>query len=545
MLSDRQLKILTLILNKKYSGNELAELLNSSRRTIVRDMSIIEYWLNQENIGTIDNKNGYTIVTNNSEKINELLSSSENEKFEILYLLLTHDYVTKDDLQDALHITSNELITYIDNLNDSYSNILNINSKLSKGYYVDEALSHKIDLLTSLISVKDELKLRALRETSYSDNDNIQYGGLTHRQSQLLKITCLLINPEIDFRNKLNEVMNNKQEQVKKLSHYKIMKILSEVNQKYHLVFNSHELSDKLYGHLERNIMFLTYFQDNIYDQIQILKLNNPFVFDFSKDLSIQFEKQLINNYINYEYIALYMIENQNSIHNKVTNLALIESKYSIANINNMLINDQIKNINLEIIHRKDELVNLSKDSLLIAAEDELDKFEIRGKTAYVYKGILENNDIESINKIINQFSIEKNMENYFGPNNTCYARNESSKFFDALKIGIDYFKDEELLSHDEGNQLFQRELEGNQLIINHISIPHITSKELDDDYCLLYIQLEHIVKVDGENIYGILMTIVNQNISEHTQMFSFLYNKISKMKIEPKYSYQDFIDNM
>ena len=63
MLPLREVKILRLLSQQDFSGDELAKQLNASRRTIVRDIAAINDEIQTNRIGRITTQNKYHLTT--------------------------------------------------------------------------------------------------------------------------------------------------------------------------------------------------------------------------------------------------------------------------------------------------------------------------------------------------------------------------------------------------------------------------------------------------------------------------------------------------
>ena len=92
MLNARQVQILLLLWNQDHSGEYLSKEVNSSRRTIIRDISALNQELSIKNTAVINSEGKYSLEIHNYSQFQELITQFENQERNILYYLLINDF---------------------------------------------------------------------------------------------------------------------------------------------------------------------------------------------------------------------------------------------------------------------------------------------------------------------------------------------------------------------------------------------------------------------------------------------------------------------
>lgn len=93
MLNSRELRIILLLQEHDLSGEDLAALLETSRRTVVRDIARINGLLRSESIGSIESVKKYHLLVLNRANLNRLLTQSNHESVLVLLNLLERVWI--------------------------------------------------------------------------------------------------------------------------------------------------------------------------------------------------------------------------------------------------------------------------------------------------------------------------------------------------------------------------------------------------------------------------------------------------------------------
>ncbi|WP_099974191.1 HTH domain-containing protein [Lactobacillus terrae] len=495
-------------MKKNYSGQELGKVLDVSRRTIIRDIDAINYWLGIDNIGFVDNNLGYSLNVNNDYLLESKMKEFQSIQYRLIYQLLINEFETTDELTEQLNLTTKELHDLIDLINDKYNQIFEIKTKVRVGNYLNVSKYKKVDLLSSLIFVKDDVSSTNIDKLSYS-----QYLNEKQLVSQI--DAC----KSTDYR--FNDFSKQKRTIVDDFVKLDLSSLFSEINGNYHINLVNDKFLEELKNHVVRSILFPNYFNEIEKNQFELLRQNNPFEFELSyeiaQNLNNFFDKEV---YIDSNYIALYVINNLRINEINKVNIKLIEDKYSIASINQTLLLDNIDNVSVEIVQDS----NLENDNadLVVGSSSNLSQVNYD----FEYNGILNDVSLREIKKLVQNIEFDKYISLDFSEDNFLNLENNTGDFIEALNDGLDIFCKRKLLSSNDKKKIVSRELEGNQLIVNHISIPHI-SADIDQQYDILGINMSNELVVDGERVHFILVVMVNQNLNKGSQIFSYLYQKI------------------
>ncbi|WP_163655651.1 HTH domain-containing protein [Listeria sp. PSOL-1] len=533
MLNERQIKILDLLRGNFFLGEELSEFLHVSRRTIVRDIIMIDFWLKEEKIGYIERSRGYKLNIINQRLLNKFLLKLEADERTLLFELLTHAALSISEIQEKLYLSKKEIMNIIKNSNEKYLNYFQITSKSNKGIFINESSYKKLDILSSLLVSSGENLV--VDEASIYEEPWMRY--MTSKQKRAQWLAC-------QTATKYHSYMIEKAACCKQLLTIDLSPILRKINQTYNLVYQENKLLEQIKNHLLRNLAFPNYFDGKASEQIRILKSKNPFSFDFSTAFVQQISLYFKDVYIDPDYLALYVINEESMASNETIHVLMAEDKYSIGSINSMMLTEQIEGIEVDVVHTMEEVKNALKNTTydLTIGEKEFMLTEAF-RFDYQYDGLFSSTDLSNIRKRIEQVTIRNHLKENFKEETFYCLEAENKGFIEALNAGMDYFVRKQLLSVKEAEQIKLREIAGNQLVVNHVSMPHISTQlNHHSQFRLLYIHLKAAVSLNDELIYGILIVLVDQNATSYSQIFSYLYNHLKENDIRSCESYEQIL---
>ncbi|KRK65486.1 transcription regulator [Companilactobacillus tucceti DSM 20183] len=550
MLNVRQIQILILLWNDDYTGTELAEKVNSSRRTIIRDINEINQYLIERSIAQIKSSSKYHMVIKNYREFQSLIEQFEIDDQTFLFKLLILKNKSIDNLMAETYLSKREVTNTVERLNNRYHGFINIVSKIGKGYQIEFKKITEVDLLAYLIFNNPkfiqnipELDLPTINKIIEKNKQYIppevnKYLVSKQITAQLIALNICKVEDTQDFYLDKIETLN-------KLNTSFIKEVLRKVTNKYGLRLDETTLVTDITEHLCRNNLFPTFISASLIKQIKDIKIKNPFAFDLANDFRKTIENKIPDISINDEYIGLYVVRAMD-IMSEDKNIKILMYTYqrSIANINENILLENINNINLKSVYSKDEFEKFVKtnhyDISIMNGPNRGDS----GQFDISINGIINQQHISYLKRITSNYYINKNLSNILTPNNYLNLANSNGNYLSNLKIGLSEFKNRDLLSDDLIQTLINREEAGNQLIIDGvIAVPHATANIKFGN--IFAIKLDNPVNLNNNLINLILNVVINDQEEESRQIFSYLYkifHNTPKEKIKQISSYDDLL---
>lgn len=432
MLNTKELQMILLLQRHDYSGRELAQKLRQSRRTIVRNIARINDLLHEHHLGNIDSVNGYHLEVFERSAFEQFLLQVEEQENQVLYLLLINQNISIFELREKLFLSRQNMNNMIEKLNHQYQPSITIVSKIGSGLSLKFKNISRVDVLANLLFNSKVVYREALNEFSEERLDNITdrvkrsvsgriFDYLNIHQIKVQILSCVICAPLISFDKELSfepslvhlrlskrqievitEFFRQKLTLLNQISILQIRTIVGSLEQTYGVNENSRPFVEEIFNHVCRCAMFPTFISPSVIEQIEDLKIRNPFAFDFAFDLT----KQLMNKYsdieIDSEYIALYVLRTFNEPNEKDVRILLFGNQRAIASINITIILEQIKNLDIQPVFSRQELEEFRRKNvydLVVGNNIEQVQLDKSLKFDFVFDGIITQNDLNLLKK--------------------------------------------------------------------------------------------------------------------------------------------------
>jgi Phosphotransferase system mannitol/fructose-specific IIA domain (Ntr-type) len=206
----------------------------------------------------------------------------------------------------------------------------------------------------------------------------------------------------------------------------------------------------------------------------------------------------------------------------KPVKILMYTAQRSIAYINENLITDAVNNISMTSVFNTDEFnKQISNESYDILVTNGFND-GLKHTPDIVINGLIDDTTISRLKKLVSDNYFHNNLNQMFPKENYLYYENRSNNYFKVLKNVLKYFIENEQLDQKMSVKLLNREEEGNQLMINHVALPHAVN---ETNFSRIFaVDLKTPLKLNKTNIYLILIVIVNDKNDDYKQLFNYLY---------------------
>ncbi|EMG26911.1 frv operon regulatory protein [Listeria fleischmannii 1991] len=574
-MNERQMNLIQLLLHQNQTGPELAKKLTASKRTILRDI----HALNDELILIAQItavQDGYSLSISNEERFNQIFKTTATDAELILFELATRDFVTLDDLSDILFLSKPMLTEKITLLKQNYTKRLKIISKKNYGHFLDEPKSRKVILLANLILQKPAFflaklglaptLLEQLTENIRSARDAFSY---EHAHSAQIASLCVSIYAlQYDIRltdTKINDCLRQsdmsfsddigsmirtflaEQNQIiDSITTGKILDLLQMTYDEHQAPVYDMELAVSLANHLKRSIAYPIILADKKLHNIANIKALYPLAFD----LSIHFIG-LVNQTFDVliydiDLVGLYFSCAMDRVKTAPIELVLFSNQYAVASINKQTIERAIPEVNVTLAMNAAELQNsLQNQAVKLILNNHDGPLPIVSITSYTIRQIMTEMDLRFIRDLLEKIDIERHLEDYFPQTLTAQFKNEEHATWHAVIQDLTTsFVEKGIISASEQEKIVSRESEGNNLVINHLAVPHCTTNR-GTPFIGIFVHLEHPVQIEGETVQNVLLSCINPNVRNELKIFSYLYYTLNKIDSSVILSWQTHAEFM
>jgi len=563
MLNSRELRIILLLQEHDLSGEELAGLLASSRRTIVRDIARINTLFSDEKIGSIESIKKYHLLILNAANFNQLLTQSNNESNLVLLNLLIYPNITMAELAERTFLSRQNVLNCIEKVNRQYQKVLKISLRPRIGISI--AINHisKVDVLANLILDNQQLVTQQLKLTEATAKlaeplaairqqlPEPLFNYLNEAQLNAQGLACLLISNQM-VPTQHTEILNSLLKQrvpeglarimasffgtkIKLLNSITVRQVqtaVAETKTQYPLDGFDQHFAEAIFRHLCRSSMFPTFVPTSLSEQISYLKIKNPFAFDFAFDLAQKLQTSFDQIQIDDEYVALYVLHAIAAPTARNVRTLMYATRQSVANINKMIIMEQIPNLDIEMVFSKEQLeaqLDYVDYNLIIGNGLHPNDLRLPVNFDSTFNGVISQDELDRLKNLSSESYIQKNLTSFFPKSHFVYLPAKAKNVQHVLQTGMDQFVKKGLLTADEVEALTTREAAGNQLVLNHVSLPHASAK-LNDAYEIFAIAFDGEVEIDHKPIYLIIIVLANHQRADSGQVFGYLYSKLKQL---------------
>ncbi|AQY52110.1 hypothetical protein UE46_14500 [Listeria weihenstephanensis] len=568
MLNQRQVQIMDRLENEKASGLELAKLTGTSKRTILRDISQINHILQTIGEITSSQAGGYQLDIRDKAAYTNLLHQSMYDDELILLELLRHDFRTLDDLAATLFLSKALISEKIVFLRGHYENRLQIKSKPNYGHYLDESPFRKMILLANLIDKNppffcERLGISVNDYATLLDGIRKVDGALyypnihsAHLASLILAASILEDEPNMDWHQQL--VGQDKQAEARGLmaffmeaqqrksaavSPQKVQEILQGLAEQYSTPVYDLELVEQLVGHLKRSIAYPIILHDRKLHNISNIKAVYPLAFDLSIAFVSSANEVFGIELYDIDLIGLYFSCAMERIKQSAAKVILFSDQYAVASINKQMIEKELQSIEIIVVMHRQELQTTLQDQdikLILNNHATFQEFETDVACIDI-KQVITKAELRSIQDTLEKIDVRKNIRTFFPENLAMDYHNAPEEDWNTIVQGIcRELEARDILSSDEAMKIQEREQKGNNLVINHLALPHCTTQR-NQAFFAVFVHLAEAVLVDGTLVHNALVACVNPNVSTELKVFSYLYYVLNEHDSEDILSLTDY----
>lgn len=573
MLAVREIKLLNLLRDRDYSGDELAKALNISRRTIIRMIARINEQLNDLEIGKIATVPNYTLIIYDNSQLISLIDQGRDEQNLIILYLSIHKTLPIADLMDYLFLSRNVVLDYIEQINQEYSMLFEIDIQPRIGLTL---VTHRLtltDLIANFIyeyphlleripDVVADIDISLLSTTII--NPYTKWITPEQWQRQLLAILLVAhpfnIGPTYPIPAKLP--VNSKQNNT--LSHFigqritdlqtilrakdTIIKTTSQLALSFQLADLPTITYEAIFEHLCREVAFPRPTITLSSREIDEIKGQNPIAFEFASTLISELMEKFPTQWWDAQFLALYIVQAITQHANEPLHILFLSQRPSLTRINASILEQQLPQVKLQIAYSlvdfKSLLAQQPFDLKVLNAQsslanDELEMFD------YTFQAIITEHDLQMLTKLISGKHYYKHLTDFMPTNHFTVVNNSpADDYFDVLADGLKQFVNDRLLSTQDCNELIKREHAGNQLQLQHVAIPHIMAQHVHE-YQIFTVKLSQPIQLEGQPVTLITAVLVGSSQTSKTNLFSYLYQTLQQYElstIDAVHDYQSVI---
>lgn len=566
MLNQRQVQIMEHLEHSKASGLELAKITGTSKRTVLRDISQINYLLGETGEVISNPVGGYQLHIRDKQAYMNLLHQSMYDDELILLELLCHDFRTLDDLATTLYVSKPTLSEKIVFLRSHYANRLAIKSKPNYGHYLDETITRKLILLANLIDKNPAFFCNRLGISMDDYNGLLQtvrtieisdyYPNIHSAHFVSLLLAAQVLGDEagevasffhaFDIGEAactlLTSFTSTQKQRSSRVTVEQVQRMLQRLAEQYNTSVYDLELVEQLTAHLKRSIAYPILLHDRKLHNIANIKAVYPLAFDLSIAFVARANEQFGMELYDIDLIGLYFSCAMERMKQPASKVLLFSDQYAVASINKQMIEKELPAIELILVMHRQELNSVLEQQDIKLILNNAPFQEVNSDVTQIsIKQVITKAELQTIQDTLEKIDVHKNIKTYFPEALAMNYRNKLSDNWDAVIAGIcKQLEANGTLSEEETVKIKEREQKGDNLVINHLAVPHCTTQR-NQAFFAVFVHLIHPVEVDGTLVQNVLVACVNPNVSTELKVFSYLYYVLNEHEEEVVLGIEDY----
>lgn len=576
MLNARQLALLDMLEQHKQPMAQLARTLEVSGRTVLRDIDYVNFTLSGAAAIVQPGNGGYQLEIYDRHNYFRLLQRHDIDD-QLLALLLLNTFTTRAQLADALTMPESIVSDKLLRLKQRFGRTVTLASRPNAGHFINEPEAKRILILANLIKKDPDIcqpqgittrLYQTLRDTPDSQNPFTVISN-DYQASVLLAVYALRnaltlcpqteIAPSVRARydaaglylgdnglRHASAILHDLAQCAARVNRNGIERAVNSLMKQYRLEPADGQLIDDLTGHITRCAASPVWLSDSRQGSMNHLRAAWPVAFDLSIGFIASLRQQLDIALFDSDLIGLYFACALERNPGEKHALILLCEQNAIATINKMAIERELLNCRVMIVNTSAELVALriETDPVLVI-NNSYSVMDCHGPDVLTIKNIIGAAGISLIKEHLESALIRQKISDWLpAAHSFHYINQPSESWLEIVESVCEKLTERGQITAADAARIRQRETEGDNLVINHVAVPHSWS-EKQPQFRGYLVLLANPVKVNDEKVFHLLVACVSPSAREELKIFSYLASMLQRHDtpaIASARSYEDFV---
>ncbi|EGT3575527.1 HTH domain-containing protein [Citrobacter amalonaticus] len=555
MLNERQLMLVDLLEQQPCSLNELARQTGVSGRTILRDIDYLNFTLSGKARIQPGGSAGYQLDIIDRRSFFQLLQRHDNDD-RLLAFLLLNTFTPRVQLAASLNLPETWVADRLSRLKQRYERAFCLSSRPGVGHFIDEPEEKRIILLANLLK-KDPLLiplpgvtrdtverlnsacepllaefpltsgeyLASLVLAVYALRNQLSGTWPECRQTSLKNAVEQggIYLGENAFKT-LHGLLDKQQQQAMTLSAETVIALLQRVPGVATLNIIDTQLVENITGHLLRCVSAPVWVPEHRQSSMNNLKAAWPTAFDMSLRFIALLREQLTIPLFDSDLIGLYFACALERHQNERHPIILLSDQNAIATINQQAIERDVLSCRVMIARTPGELHAISQEvEPLLIVNNSHYLLDDSLKNVLTIKNIISAAGTEQIKSFLATAFIRQQPERFFSePGSFHYLNTPDETWHSITRQICAQLVVQQHITCDEAQRICAREDEGENLIVNHLAIPHCWGEQARR-FRGFFITLASPVQVNNEPVNHVLIACAAADAHHELKIFSYL----------------------
>ncbi|MFD3240829.1 PTS sugar transporter subunit IIA [Rahnella perminowiae] len=529
MLNPRQKEILSALSHQRISGQALARCARISVRTLLRDIDYINYRLGAAG-KIISGAEGYQLLLEEGRDAEHLLGNAEDALF---LALIFNACLTLESLADTLRLSKSAVIDIISAVRKKSRSQKFIGSRPKHGHSLLLGDHQKVLLLTNLI-IRNPACCGDRCATDFSERVMSARPLLTMLDYPFgTPVFLAALSLAVEYLPaaglSVADILDPLRDKLAAITPAAVRGILMRVATPLP-GFIDEELISQLTAHIQRSVACPAILPVTALHDFRKIKTTYPQAFDLSLSFVRELNQSLAIDFNDDDWAGLYFACALERTQSAALNLVIYSEYLSMATLNKEIIEREISGVNVIIATHPEQLIaSLLHQPVALVLNNHRQYPAMENATA-----------VWSVSELVGQRELEQLRIRLAGlmlyqHSAVCFPESLSFTYANAPQdnwqtviSGIcQHLVLCDALTVAEAELIVAREAQGENLIINHLAVPHCSGQR-DQPFIGIFVHLENPLLIESQRVQNVLVVCVNARGRQELKMFSHLADALN-----------------
>jgi putative frv operon regulatory protein len=534
MLNPRQKDILSALSHQRISGQALARRARISVRTLLRDIDYINYRLGAAG-KIISGTEGYQLLLEEGHDAEHLLGNAEDALF---LVLIFNACLTLESLADTLRLSKSAVIDIISAVRKKSRSQKLIGSRPKHGHSLLLGDHQKVLLLTNLIirnpaccgdRCATDFSERVMSARPLLTTLDYPFGTPVFLAALSLAVEYL---PAAGLS--VADILDPLRDKLAAITPAAVRGVLMRVATPLPGLIDE-ELISQLTAHIQRSVACPAILPVTALHDFRKIKTTYPQAFDLSLSFVRELNQSLAIDFNDDDWAGLYFACALERTQSAALNLVIYSEYLSMATLNKEIIEREISGVNVIIATHPEQLIaSLHHQPVALVLNN-------HRHYPHIENPLLKNAPaVWSVSELVGHRELEQLRVRLAGlmlyqHSAVCFPQHLSFTYANAPQdnwqtvIGeiCQHLVRREALTIAEAELIVAREAQGENLIINHLAVPHCSGQR-EQPFIGIFVHLQNPLLIEDQRVQNMLVVCVNARGRQELKMFSHLADALN-----------------
>ncbi|MFO6298123.1 PTS sugar transporter subunit IIA [Rahnella selenatireducens] len=529
MLNPRQKEILSALSHQRISGQVLARRARISVRTLLRDIDYINYRLGAAG-KILSGAEGYQLLVEDGRDVDRLLGNAEDALF---LALIFNACLPLESLAAKLRLSKTAVTEIIRSLRNKSRSRPLIGSRPKHGHSLLLDEQQKTLLLANLIirnpACCGERCAKAFSERVMSARPLLTTLDYPFGTPVFLVALELAVEYLPATGLSMARILEPLRRKLSGITPEAIRAVLTRIATPLPGLIDE-ELIAQLTAHIQRSVACPMILPVASLHDFRKIKTTYPQAFDFSLSFVRELNQSLAVDFYEDDWAGLYFACALERTQSAALNLVIYAEYLSMATLNKEIIEREISGVNVIIATHPEQMIaclHHQKVALILNNHRQFPDLK-NAPAVWSVSELVGHRELEQLRARLAGLMLYQHSAVCFPKDlSFTYANSPQENWQTAIGGICQHLVRCGALTSAESDLIVAREAQGENLIINHLAVPHCSGQR-EQPFIGIFVHLENPLLIERQRVHNVLVVCVNARGRQDLKMFSHLADALN-----------------